>query len=196
MRYLELETHDAVLVTFNPSAIPSLRQQLSIPVRSLPPSFFRYPASQAIKNPNLCLLHVGSLGDYHPQRRDLVLTLQRRKRIPFLHTTTNTPEEAAQLYSQYALILNIPLNNDLNHRFFEIMASGVPQIVFAHPKLVGEHTELAKRADIFWVSSLQDLEDRVENLFSKPNLLHSIHVEAPVYLPIKQLLKKTFTPIF
>jgi hypothetical protein len=34
------------------------------------------------------------------------------------------------------LVLNVPLNHDLNHRFFEVMASGAPQVVFGDPGLV------------------------------------------------------------
>jgi len=45
--------------------------------------------------------------------------LQARGRLPFRHATTSTPEEAAALY---ALVLNVPLNHDLNHRFFEVIA--------------------------------------------------------------------------
>ena len=33
-------------------------------------------------------------------------------------------------------MLNVPLNHDLNHRFFEVMAAGVPQVVFGDPGLV------------------------------------------------------------
>ena len=40
--------------------------------------------------------------------------------------------------------LNVPLNNVLNHRFFAVMAAGVPQVVFGDPGLVGEHRQLAE----------------------------------------------------
>ena len=43
--------------------------------------------------------------------------------MPLRHATTSSPEEAA-LYAQHALVLNVPLNHDLNHRFFEVMAAG------------------------------------------------------------------------
>jgi len=39
--YLEAEPHDAVLLTFNPVLVAQVRQRLRVPVRSLPPSFFR-----------------------------------------------------------------------------------------------------------------------------------------------------------
>ncbi len=42
-------------------------------------------------------------------------------------------------------MLNVPLDHDLNQRFFEVMAAGVPQVVFGDPGLVGEHRHLAER---------------------------------------------------
>ena len=43
---------------------------------------------------------------------------------------------------QHPLVFNVPLNNVLNHRFFEVMSAGVPQVVFGDPGLVGEHRHL------------------------------------------------------
>ena len=37
--------------------------------------------------------------------------------------------KAATFYTQHALVLNVPLNNDLNHRFFEVMAARVAQMI-------------------------------------------------------------------
>lgn len=45
---------------------------------------------------------------------------------------------------QHPLMLNVPLNHDLNHRFFAVIAAGVPQVVFGDPGLVGEHRHLAE----------------------------------------------------
>jgi hypothetical protein len=112
--YLQAEPHDAVLLTFNPAMLSAVQQRLSVPVRALPPTFFRYPAAERVAQSRLELLHVGSLGPHHPRRR----------------------EQAAALYAQHALVLNVPLNHDLNHRFFEVMAAGVPQVVFGDPSLV------------------------------------------------------------
>jgi hypothetical protein len=42
-------------------------------------------------------------------------------------------------------VLNVPLNYDLNHHFFEVMAAGVPQVLCGDPGLVGEHRHLAER---------------------------------------------------
>ncbi len=146
--YLEAEPHDAVLFSFNPALLPAVRQRLKVPVRSLPPTFFRYPAAERVAQPRLELLHVGSLGPHHPCRRELVMALQSRGQLPFRHATTSSPEEAAALYAQHALVLNVPLNHDLNHRFFEVMAAGVPQVVYGDPGLVGEHRHLAERPDV------------------------------------------------
>ena len=122
-----------MLLTFNPALVAQVRQRLRVPVRSLPPSFFRYPAAVPAAQPRRELLHVGSLGPRHPRRRELVTALQARGRVSLRHATTGSPEEAAALYAQHSLVLNVPLNHDLNHRFFEVMAAGVPQEVFGGP---------------------------------------------------------------
>ena len=192
--YIVAEPHDALLITFNPGLVPELRQQVSIPVRSLPPNFFRYPS--AVRQPlsRLELLHVGSLGAHHPRRRDLVLALQARGRLPFRHATTSSPEEATALYAQHALVLNVPLNHDLNHRFFEVMAAGVPQVVFGHPSLVGQHHHLAERPDVFWASTLEELEALVAGLLAEPERLMAIPVAPPPYWELRDLLKAAFAP--
>jgi len=192
--YLEAEPHDAVLLTFNPALVAELRQRLRVPVRSLPPTFFRYPSAVPVERPLLQLLHVGSLGPHHPRRRELVTGLQTRGRLPFRHASTSSPEEAAALYAQHALVLNVPLNHDLNHRFFEVMAAGVPQVVFGDPGLVGEHRALAERPDVFWASSLDELEELVLGLFAEPEQLRAIPVAPPPYWELKDLLKAAFAP--
>jgi hypothetical protein len=192
--YLQAEPHDAVLLTFNPALLDAVRQHINVPVRCLPPTFFRYPSAKPIGQTRLELLHVGSLGPYHPVRRDLVTTLQARGRVPFRHATTANAAEAASLYASHALVLNIPLNNDLNHRFFEVMAAGVPQVVFGDPALVGEHRALAERADVFWASSLDELEELVLGLLADPAALRAIPVAPPPYWHLKTLLKAAFAP--
>ena len=192
--YLEAEPHDAVLLTFNPALVTEVRKRLRVPVRSLPPTFFRYPSAVPVERPLLQLLHVGSLGPHHPRRRELVAGLQAHGRVPFRHATTASPEEAAALYAQHALVLNVPLNHDLNHRFFEVMAAGVPQVVFGDPSLVGEHRALAERPDVFWASSLEQLEELVLGLFAEPQRLRGIPVAPPPYWELKDLLKAAFAP--
>jgi hypothetical protein len=192
--YLDAEPHDAVLLTFNPALLSAVQQRLSVPVRALPPTFFRYPAAERVAQPRLELLHVGSLGPHHPRRRELVTALQVRRRLPFRHATTSSPEEAAALYAQHALVLNVPLNHDLNHRFFEVMAAGVPQVVFGDPGLVGEHRHLAQRPDVFWASTVDELEALVLRLFAEPARLRAIPVAPPPYWDLKDLLKAAFAP--
>lgn len=192
--YLQAEPHDAVLLTFNPALIDAVRQRINVPVRCLPPTMFRYPSAKPVEQPRLELLHVGSLGPYHPVRRDLVTTLQARGRVPFRHATTANAAEAAALYASHALVLNIPLNHDLNHRFFEVMAAGVPQVVFGNPALVGEHRALAERPDVFWASSLDDLEELVLRLLADPTALRAIPVEPPPCWELGTLLKAAFAP--
>jgi hypothetical protein len=114
--------------------------------------------------------------------------------VPFCHATTASPEEAAALYAQHALVLNVPLNHDLNHRFFEVMAAGVPQVVFGDPGLVGDHRHLAERPDVFWASTVEELEALVLRLFAEPARLRAIPVAPPPYWELKDLLKAAFAP--
>jgi hypothetical protein len=192
--YLQAEAHDAVLLTFNPALLDAVRQRINVPVRCLPPTFFRYPSAKPVELPRPVLLHIGSLGPYHPVRRDLVTRLQARGRVPFLHATTANASEAAALYASHGLVLNIPLNHDLNHRFFEVMAAGVPQVVFGNPALVGEHRALAERPDVFWASSLDELEELVLHLLADSAALRAIPVEPPPYWELGTLLKVAFAP--
>jgi len=192
--YLDAELHDAVILTFNPALLSTVRQRLRVPVRSLPPTFFRYPTALPSFRPRNELLHVGSLGPHHSLRRELVATLLSTARVPFRHVTTRSPEEAARLYAQYALVLNVPLNHDLNHRFFEVMAAGVPQVVFGDPGLVGEHRHLAERPDVFWANNLEELEEIVLKLLAEPQLLRAIRVAPPPYWELSNLLKAAFAP--
>ena len=192
--YLEAEPHDAVLLTFNPAILNEVQQQLRIPVRSLPPSFFRNPTAHPSYMPRNELLHVGSLGPHHKKRQQIIKELCKRGQVRLRHETTRSPEEAASLYSQHALVLNIPLNNDLNHRFFEIMAAGVPQIVFGKPSIVGEHSYLADRPDVFWASTLVELETQVNLLLKNLKELREIRVDQPTYWDMKDLLKAALGP--
>ena len=193
-QYCASEPHDAVLLTFNPALLHDVQQRLPMPVRSLAPSFFRYPAARPSPTPRLELLHVGTLGPHHPRRRELVEDLLRRQLVPFRHATTPNAEEAARLYAQHSLVLNVPLNQDLNHRLFEVMAAGVPQVIFGDRNLLGVNNPLAKRPDLFWANSIGELEALVQELFTDPNKLRNISVTPPPYWDLKALLKTALAP--
>ena len=193
-QYCAAEPHDAVLLTFNPALLHNVQQRLPMPVRCLAPSFFRYPAATPSPTPRLELLHVGSLGPHHPRRRELVEALLKRQNVPFRHTTTANTDEAAQLYAQHALVLNVPLNQDLNHRLFEVMATGVPQVIFGDRSLLGNNNPLENRPDLYWANSIEELESLVLRLFADPNQLKSIPVEPPPYWELKALLKEALAP--
>ena len=137
---------------------------------------------------------MGSLGPHHPRRRELVEALCRRQKLPFRHATTPNAEQAARLYAQHALVLNVPLNQDLNHRLFEVMAAGVPQVIFGDRNLLGDNSALAKRPDLFWAKSIEELENLVQRLFADPNQLKSIPVEPPPYWDLRALLKAALAP--
>ena len=110
--------------------------------------------------------------------------------MPFRHTTTQNEEEAAQLYAQHALVLNVPLNHDLNHRLFEVMAAGVPQVIFGDRSLLGHNSPLINRPDLFWANSISELETLVQELFADPNKLRNIPVDPPPYWELKAFLKE------
>ena len=193
-QYCAAEPHDAVLLTFNPALLQNVQQRLSMPVRCLAPTFFRYPAATPSPRPRLELLHVGSLGPHHPRRRQLVEVLLKRQQVPLRHATTANADEAARLYAQHALVLNVPLNQDLNHRLFEVMAAGVPQVIFGDRNLLGDNSPLGNRPDLFWANSIEELENLVQRLFAHPNELKSISVEPPPYWDLRALLKAALTP--
>ena len=189
--YTQAQFHDAVLLAFNPSLLSEVQGCLSVPVHCFPPGFFRYPQRPRVSNPKLAMVHVGSLGPHHPRRRALVEALMRRKRVPFEHYTTKTAEEAADLYASHAIVLNIPLNQDLNHRFFEVMAAGAPQIVAALPSLLGPLQQFSNRTDLLWANGLEQLEQLALEFLQDP-VSCTKPVEPPPELPIETLLRQCF----
>ena len=192
--YCAAEQHDAVLLTFNPALLSEVQQRIKVPVRCLAPTFFRYPSATPSPTPRLELLHVGSLGPHHPRRRELVEALFRRQKLPFRHATTPNAEQAARLYAQHALVLNVPLNQDLNHRLFEVMAAGTPQLIFGDRSLLGADSQLAERRDLFWANSISELEALVKELFADPDKLRQIPIDPPPYWNLKALLKAALAP--
>ncbi len=70
-----------------------------------------------------------------------------------------TPEQAAAIYNEAAVSLNISLNNDFNLRNFEVMAAGGCLLTDCHDDITPDNIEMykAKRAslvnadyDYFW----------------------------------------------
>jgi hypothetical protein len=191
--YLREQPHHSVLLAFNPILLDEVRRQIPLPIHCIPPGFFRYPSRSRSRQPSKKLVHVGSLGPHHRQRSSIVDLLMKRGRIPFEHFTTQTPEEAAEIYASHALVLNIPLNNDLNHRFFEIMGAGAPQIVYAGQELLGPLKYLAGRGDVFWCNQIERLEALVLELLADPGFADLV-APPPPQIAMFDLLKACFAP--
>jgi len=193
--YQEQEPHHAVALAFNPMLLPEVQRRLRVPVHCHPPGFFRYPRCPRHQAPARRLVHVGSLGAHHPQRRALVEALLQRGRIPFEHITTSSAQQAATVYAANALVLNVPLNNDFNHRFFEAAAAGAPQVVFASPALLGPLLPWAQgRPDWFWTEHLEDLEGLVLRLLEDP-ALEQLPVPPPPQPKLLDWLKCCLAPL-
>jgi len=54
-------------------------------------------------------------------------------------------------------------------------------VVLGKPSLVGEHHQLAERPDVFWASSLGEMEKLVLHLFIEPERLQAIQLAQPSY---------------
>jgi hypothetical protein len=74
----------------------------------------------------------------------------------------------------------VPLNHDLNHRFFVVW------------RLVCPRWCLAIQA--WWASTIEELEPMVLRLFVEPEHLLAIPVAPPPYWGLKELLKAAFAP--
>ena len=171
IKYQTCEFHDSVVLAFNPMLLEKIKRYLNVPVHCHPPGFFCYPQRIRNSSPKKCLLHVGSIGPYHQKRREVIKLLLKRKRIPFFHQSTKNAEEAADLYNQYSLVLNIPLNNDLNHRFFEIISANTAQIIYGSKALLGPLKYLDSIPGVYWSSSIEELEENVRFLLSRKEVL-------------------------
>ena len=90
-------------------------------------------------------------------------------------------------------MLNVPLNNDLNHRFFEVIAAGSRQVVFGSSRLLGEQQSLGERSDVHWAETIEQLETVVQELLANPKLLHKPAPPLPC-LDLKQLLALCWAP--
>lgn len=89
----------------------------------------------------------------------LLQFMQARSLVPLGYaTTTHAPEQAAGLCAQHAWVLHVPLNQDFNHRLFEVIAAGVPQVAFGEPGQFSPHRHLAFRPDVFWPSLIGKVE--------------------------------------
>ncbi|MEM9770389.1 MAG: glycosyltransferase [Cyanobacteria bacterium P01_D01_bin.73] len=79
----------------------------------------RRPPQEAYQYP---LVFIGSAGQFHPYRRHLLEQIKQQG-FPLFHT--QAPQtQAADLYNQSLISLNISLNGDLNLRVFEVLAAG------------------------------------------------------------------------
>jgi hypothetical protein len=193
--FIHREKFDAILLLCNQSMLNIVRQMTTIPVRFLPPSFFMYESHVRDIDPKPLLVHVGNIGTYHTERKKIVSELISRSRVPFEHFTTSTAREAAKIYSGNAVVLNIPLNNDLNHRTYECMAAGAPQIIYGSPEILGDQECLALRRDLFWVKSVPEIEDLAHYLIESPYFRYkSIEVLPPPVWDIKTLMRNAFAP--
>ncbi len=191
--YQSKEFHDCILLAFNPILLQEVQAKLNVPVSCYPPGFFRYPQREYNPLAQKSLLHIGSIGPHHVRRREIIQSLLKRQRIPFFHTMTKSSEDAADLYNSHALALNIPLNNDLNHRFFEVISAGTTQIMFGEKELLGNLQHFATTPGIYWVNSVAELENLVLKLLNNPTIIKS-PIQHVKYHSIKELLDKCFYP--
>ncbi len=200
-QYLQSEFHDSVVLAFNPSLIRDVQSELPVPVHTSPPGFFRYPFLSPNNKLNKALVHVGSLDQNHPERKIIVKTLLKRQNIPFYHTTTRNHNESALIYNKTAITLNIPLNNDLNHRFFEIISARGRQIVFADPKhLLGPLHYLRNIPGVYWARTIEEIETLTLRIISDLSsnkdlaLLTDNHIKLLLEPSLQKLLIKWSTP--
>tara|TARA_Y100001968_G_C19137384_1_gene609769 strand:- start:83 stop:769 length:687 start_codon:yes stop_codon:yes gene_type:complete len=190
-QYQTREFHDSVVLTFNPILLEEVRIRLNVPVFCNPPGFFKYPIRVRDNYLKRQLLHIGNVGPYHTKRRELIERLISRQRIPLVHKTTEDAEGAADLYCRYALALNIPLNNDLNHRFYEIISAGAAQIIFGGQELLGPLNEFKDLKGIYWVNSINNIEQLVISLLKNPESI--VYPNKPIPTPkLQQFLLDSF----
>ncbi len=166
--YLDREFHDSIVIAFNPSLSSKLKSEIGVPIHISPPGFFRYPFLEYSSISSNSVVHIGNINKYHIKRKRIIDRLISNPSIKFEHLKTRSSEEAAYIYNKTGLSLNIPLNNDLNHRFFEIISAGGRQIILGEPnEILGPLVGLKNTPGVYWASNENELITIAMDLLSK-----------------------------
>jgi len=91
-------------------------------VHWIPAVDFAFNPREPVQNPSRKLSFVGQVGAHHPFRRHVLGSLQAAG-LP-LEVLRGTTQEAADIYADSLITLNVSLNGDLNLRVFESLAAG------------------------------------------------------------------------
>jgi len=91
-------------------------------VHWIPAVDFAFNSREPSLTPSRKLSFVGQVGQHHPFRRHILGSLQSAG-LP-LQVLRGTTQEAADIYADSEITLNVSLNGDLNLRVFESLAAG------------------------------------------------------------------------
>ena len=110
---------------------------------------------------------VGSTGKFHPFR-SLVVDQLRQRLEGFNYGSTETRQQASEIYNQSLISLNISLNGDLNWRVFEIIASGGFLLTDRLPSDSGINLLFQEGIHYEAFSDEQELFDKIQYYQSNP----------------------------
>ena len=124
------------------------------------------------KNPKHPLTFVGQAGAHHPFRKSI---LEKLKADGFPIKALQAPQiQAADIYSDSLVTLNITLNGDINMRFFEGLAAGGFLLCDRLPEWSGLDRLFVDGKDFELFSSYGELSEKLKYYFARPDLVHEI----------------------
>jgi hypothetical protein len=113
------------------------------------------------------VVFIGSVGKFHPYRKHILSALAEYQDIP-LHIQRLERPNAAKVYSQAHISLNISLNGDLNFRIFEVISSGGFLLTDRLSPQSGLNLLFCDGEHFVSFSNVEDLIDKVRYFLQHP----------------------------
>jgi glycosyltransferase involved in cell wall biosynthesis len=135
-------------------------------VQWLPAVDYAYNPREIKEAPSHALTFVGQVGRYHPYRCAVIEHL-RASGLP-IETLRGTPKQAADIYADSQLTLNVSLNGDLNLRVFESLAAGGLLLTDGLAEPSGLPTLFEDRKHLVFWRSAEELVELIKYYLAHP----------------------------
>jgi glycosyltransferase involved in cell wall biosynthesis len=151
-------------------------------VHWIPAVDYAYHPRNILANPRYSLTFVGQVGRYHPYRIH-VLNALRVAGMP-LEVMRGTNSQAADIYSDSRITLNVSLNGDLNLRVFESLAAGGFLLTDRLAPAAGLDTIFEEDKHLVTWGSVNELIEKISYYLNNPELALDIRKKGQAELII------------